>query len=325
MLDLGSGGGIDVLLSARRVGPTGFAYGLDVTVEMLELARRNAAEAGATNVEFLHGSIEQIPLDDASVDVVISNCVIVLSADKDATFPEIARVLKPGGRIGISDIVRASPDDGTPTSVSCGAGALTPAAYEDALRHAGLGQVDVGLTDAIGAGLSNAIIRAAKPTVAIRPMRDEDWPAVRDIYEAGIATGNATFETLAPSWERWDAGHLPGHRLVATTDDDIVVGWAALSPVSDRCVYAGVAEDSVYIHPDHRGRGVGVDLLDALVSGAERDGFWTIQTGIFPENTASITAHERAGFRIVGRRERIGQLAGEWRDTLFLERRSLRF
>ena len=324
VLDLGSGGGIDVLLSARRVGPSGFAYGLDATIEMIELARRNAAEAGATNVEFLHGTIEQIPLEDASVDVVISNCVIVLSGDKDATFTEIARVLRPGGRVGISDIVRAGADDGTPTSVSCGAGAMTPAAYEDALRRAGLGHVEVTLSDAIGAGLSNAIVRAAKPVVSIRQMRDEDWPAVRDIYEAGIATGHATFETEAPSWERWNASHLPDHRLVATVDEDVVVGWAALSPVSDRCVYAGVAENSVYIHPDHRGRGVGVDLLDALVSGAERAGYWTIQTGIFPENTASIATHERVGFRVVGRRERIGQLAGVWRDTLFLERRSTR-
>jgi L-amino acid N-acyltransferase YncA len=323
VLDLGSGGGIDVLLSARRVGPSGFVYGLDATVEMLELARRNAADAGVTNVEFLHGTIEQIPLDDGSVDAVISNCVIVLSGDKDATFAEIGRVLGPGGRVGISDIVRAGPDDGTPTPVSCGAGAITPDVYEDALRAAGLGHVTITLTDPIGAGLSNAIIRASKPTVTVRPMREEDWPAVRDIYEAGIATGNATFETAAPTWERWDAGHLADHRLVAT-DGTTVVGWAALSPVSDRCVYAGVAENGVYIHPDHRGRGVGADLLDALVAGAERDGYWTIQTGIFPENTASIALHERVGFRIVGRRERIGQVDGVWRDTFLLERRSTR-
>ena len=324
VLDLGSGGGIDVLLSARRVGPTGFAYGLDATVEMLELARRNAAEAGATNVEFLHGSIEQIPLDDASVDVVISNCVIVLSGDKDATFAEIARVLRPGGRVGISDIVRAGPDDGTPTSVSCGAGAITPAAYEDALRHAGLGQVDVALTDAIGAGLSNAIIRATKPTVAIRPMRDDDWPAVRDIYEAGIATGNATFETAAPTWERWDAGHLPDHRLVAhrrRRRGRLGRAQPGLGPLRVR---RRRREQRVRPPRPPRSRHRHRPPRRARIGSAERAGYWTIQTGIFPENTASIATHERVGFRIVGRRERIGQLDGEWRDTLFLERRSTR-
>jgi phosphinothricin acetyltransferase len=184
--------------------------------------------------------------------------------------------------------------------------------------------VTIELTDAIGAGLSNAIIRAHRPSVGIRPMTAEDWPVVRDIYAAGIATGNATFETAPPGWEHWDDTHLEDHRLVATDEDGTVIGWAALSQVSDRCVYAGVAENSLYIHPDHRGRGVGTSLLDALVSGAERAGYWTIQTGIFPENTASIATHERCGYRIVGRRERIGQLHGTWRDTLFLERRSTR-
>jgi L-amino acid N-acyltransferase YncA/predicted O-methyltransferase YrrM len=323
VLDLGSGGGIDVLLSARRVGPTGFAYGLDATPDMLQLARRNALEAGATNVEFLHGTIEAIPLDDASVDVVISNCVIVLSGDKDATFAEIARVLRSGGRVGISDIVRAHPDDGTPTGVSCADQAITVDNYEDALRRVGLGRVTVELTDPIGAGLSNAIIRARKPTVGIRPMSTNDWPQVTDIYAAGIATGNATFQTSPPSREEWDAGHLADHRLVAT-HDDTVVGWAALSAVSDRCVYAGVAESSLYIHPEHRGQGIGTMLLDQLVTEAERAGIWTIQTGIFPENSTSIAAHEAVGFRILGRRERIGQLNGVWRDTLFLERRSSR-
>jgi phosphinothricin acetyltransferase len=152
-------------------------------------------------------------------------------------------------------------------------------------------------------------------------MTATDWPAVRAIYEAGIATRNATFETASPTWEHWDTSHLEDHRFVAIAGD-AVVGWAALSPVSDRCVYAGVAENSVYVHPDHHGCGVGRALLEALIASAERAGIWTIQTGIFPENTASVSLHERCGFRVVGRRERIGQLDGIWRDTLLLERRS---
>ena len=158
----------------------------------------------------------------------------------------------------------------------------------------------------------------------IDPLGPGDWPAVRAIYEAGIATGDATFETTVPDWPAWDAAHLAGHRLVAR-DGGRVVGWVALAPVSDRCAYAGVAEDSIYVAADARGRGVGRALLAAVVASAERGGIWTIQTGIFPENTASVAAHERVGFRVVGRRERIGQLAGVWRDTLFLERRSTRF
>ncbi len=153
-------------------------------------------------------------------------------------------------------------------------------------------------------------------------MQPADWPAVSAIYEAGIATGNATFETAAPTWERWDAGHLADHRLVAVADDGTVAGWAALSPVSDRCAYAGVAENSVYVHPGHRGAGVGRALLSALVAAADGAGLWTVQTGIFPENEASVALHQRCGFRIVGRRERIGRLNGQWRDVLFLERRS---
>jgi phosphinothricin acetyltransferase len=153
-------------------------------------------------------------------------------------------------------------------------------------------------------------------------MTEQDWPSVRTIYEAGIATGNATFETSAPSYAAWDASHLAEHRIVAVDMNEVVTGWAALSPVSDRCVYAGVAENSVYVHADHRGRGIGQILLAALIDRAEQAGIWTVQTGIFPENKASIALHERCGFRIVGRRERIGQLHGQWRDTLFLERRS---
>jgi phosphinothricin acetyltransferase len=155
----------------------------------------------------------------------------------------------------------------------------------------------------------------------VRGLRPADWPAVRAVYEAGIATGNATFETAAPSWEDWGAAHLGAHRLVAT-DAGRVLGWAALAPVSDRCAYVGVAEDSVYVAPDAQGRGVGRRLLEALVSGAEQAGVWTVQTGIFPENQGSVRLHQACGFRVVGVRERLGRLHGRWRDVLLLERRS---
>lgn len=148
-----------------------------------------------------------------------------------------------------------------------------------------------------------------------------DWPAVERIWTEGIATGNATFETETPSWDEFDAARLPEHRLVAE-DDGEVVGWAALSPVSRRPCYEGVVEHSVYVAESARGRGVGRALMDALLSSAERAGIWTIQTSVFPENAASLALHERVGFRVVGRRERIAKLDGAWRDTLFLERRS---
>jgi L-amino acid N-acyltransferase YncA len=159
--------------------------------------------------------------------------------------------------------------------------------------------------------------------VEIEPLRPDHWPAVRAIYQAGIATGNATFETAVPTWEAWDAAHLPDHRLVAR-DDGRVLAWAALAPVSDRCAYAGVAEGSIYVAPGAQGRGVGRQLLDALVASAERAGIWTVQTGIFPENRASVRLHQACGFRVVGVRERLGRLEGRWRDVLLLERRSPR-
>jgi L-amino acid N-acyltransferase YncA len=142
---------------------------------------------------------------------------------------------------------------------------------------------------------------------------------VRRIYAEGIATGDATFETAAPEWAAWDRGHLAGHRLVATLDGR-VVGWAALAPVSERCAYAGVAEASVYVAA--AGQGVGRALLERLVVGAEAAGIWTVQAGIFPENTASLALHRRCGFRTVGVRERLGRLGGRWRDVVLLERRS---
>jgi arsenite methyltransferase len=168
VLDLGSGGGIDVLLSAARVGPSGFAYGLDMTDEMLELARRNAAEAGATNVEFLHGHMEDIPLSDASVDVVISNCVINLSPDKPAVFAEMHRVLRPGGRIGISDVVTEDhlTDDERRergSYVGCIAGALPVSEYTDGLQAAGFVEVSIRFTNEVGDGVHSAIVKATKP------------------------------------------------------------------------------------------------------------------------------------------------------------------
>lgn len=153
-------------------------------------------------------------------------------------------------------------------------------------------------------------------------MTKADWPAVRRIYEEGIATGNATFQTTVPSWESWDTAHLRTCRLVARGDDCAVIGWAALAPVSSRAVYAGVCEVSVYVAPAWHGRGVGRRLLEALVDASENDGRWTLQAGIFPENVASVALHQRCGFRVVGRRERLGSMHGVWRDVLLLERRS---
>jgi SAM-dependent methyltransferase len=179
VLDLGSGGGIDVLLSAKRVGQSGFAFGLDMTDEMLELARRNAAEAGATNVEFRKGRMEAIPLEEGSVDVVISNCVINLSTDKAAVLAEIARVLRPGGRMGVSDVVaedRLSPGERAERGsfVGCIAGALSFGEYRAGLEAAGLVDISVTATHAVGDGLHSAIIRATKPagwtTASVRPV-----------------------------------------------------------------------------------------------------------------------------------------------------------
>jgi phosphinothricin acetyltransferase len=155
----------------------------------------------------------------------------------------------------------------------------------------------------------------------IRRMSRDDWPAVEAIYAAGIATGDATFDTAPPSWEEFDRDRMRDHRLVAVEDGD-VVGWAAFSPTSTRECYAGVVEHSVYVAESARGRGIGRALMEALVAEADAAGFWTIQTSIFPENAASVALHERLGFRLVGRRERIGQLGGVWRDTVLLERRS---
>jgi len=155
----------------------------------------------------------------------------------------------------------------------------------------------------------------------IEAMAPQDWDAVRAIYLEGISTGNATFEKSAPGWQAWDAGHLKSCRLVARLNSEIL-GWAGLSPVSGRCVYSGVAEVSVYVAERARGRKIGSRLLDALVTASEREGVWTLQAGIFPENLPSIESHKRNGFRIVGTREKLGNMDGRWRDVILMERRS---
>jgi L-amino acid N-acyltransferase YncA len=162
---------------------------------------------------------------------------------------------------------------------------------------------------------------ARADNLVVGQMTPQDWDAVRAIYIEGIVTGNATFEKSAPEWEKWDAGHLKSCRFVARLGSE-VLGWAALSPVSGRCVYAGVAEVSVYVAERARGRKIGWSLLDALVTASEREGIWTLQAGIFPENVASTALHQRAGFRIVGTREKLGCMDGRWRDVVLMDRRS---
>ncbi len=162
--------------------------------------------------------------------------------------------------------------------------------------------------------------------IEVRVMTEADWPTVAAIYKEGIETGHATFETSVPTWERWDEAHVDSCRIVAELDDRLV-GWAALSVVSDRCVYGGVGEVSVYVGSIGRGKGVGTLLLSALIDASEKAGFWSLQAGMFPENSGSIALHGKCGFQQVGRRERIGKMdigpmTGEWRDVLLLERRS---
>jgi L-amino acid N-acyltransferase YncA len=165
------------------------------------------------------------------------------------------------------------------------------------------------------------MLLSAPPSAYLRPLTEDDWAAVADIYWDGMRDGLATFETEVPSWEAWDAAHLSEHRFVAERDGR-VVGWIALAPVSARECYAGVAEVSAYVAADARGEGVGAELLAAVVESSERDGIWTLETGVFPENDVSLRLLRRFGFRAVGMRERIGRLHGVWRDVVLLERRS---
>ena len=157
--------------------------------------------------------------------------------------------------------------------------------------------------------------------IEIGDFTERDWHSVQSIYQQGMDTKNATFEEKAPEWNEWNAVHKQNCRLVAKSDHT-VIGWAALSPVSSRSVYAGVAEISIYIRTDNQGRGVGKKLLSAIVKASEDKGYWTLQARIFPENIASIEIHNKCGFRILGRHEKMGRLDGHWRDVVLLERRS---
>ncbi|MCS4436176.1 GNAT family N-acetyltransferase [Aquiflexum gelatinilyticum] len=158
---------------------------------------------------------------------------------------------------------------------------------------------------------------------SIEPMNPSHWEDVSTIYAEGIQTGNATFQLVIPTWQEWDKDHLKKCRLVCLFEGK-VIGWAALTPVSGRCVYAGVAEVSVYVAERFRGKKIGFQLLEQLIKESEDENFWTLQSGIFPENSGSIKIHEKLGFRIVGFREKIRKMNGKWRDTLLLERRSKR-
>ncbi len=172
--------------------------------------------------------------------------------------------------------------------------------------------------------MSNEVLSVpARRVIRVADLLPEHAAQVLEIYQLGIDEGQATFETAAPAWEKFDAAKLPDHRFVALDAGGQVLGWVAATSVSDRCAYAGVVEHSVYVHPQARERGVGMALLTALIASTEAAGIWTIQSGIFPENTASLALHARAGFRVIGTRERIGRHHGAWRDVVLIERRSL--
>jgi len=245
---------------------------------------------------------------------------------------EAFRVLRPGGRLGVSDVI-ASGDAGqdqraaAEQAAGCTSGTVTADQYRDQLLAAGFTQVAITPTTDAGGGLFSAIVQATRPAappgVLIRPMRAIDAEEVLAVYQAGLDTGQASFETTAPAWETFDAAKLPLHRHVAAdAGTGQVLGWVAASAVSSRCVYAGVVEHSVYVDPARKRSGIGAALLDALIGSTEAAGVWTIQTGVFPENAASLRLHERAGFRVVGTRERVGCQHGRWRDTVLIERRS---
>jgi L-amino acid N-acyltransferase YncA/ubiquinone/menaquinone biosynthesis C-methylase UbiE len=328
VLDLGSGAGADVLISARRVGDTGRAIGLDMTDEMLDLARANAAAAGVGNVEFVKGYIEDIPLADNSVDVVISNCVINLAGDKRKALAEAARVLRPGGRFAISDVI-ADPDMDAATRADmaaytgCIAGALTEAEFRSALDAAGLTDVEIRHTHRVHEHAGSAIVRARKPranATRFRLAAEGDLPAVVEAYNAGIEERLATFETEPRTVADLAAWMTDGQPFVVAERDGRVIGFARAGAYSDRCVYTGVGEHAVYVARDARGQGLGRQLLEQLVAECERRDFYKLTSRVFSDNPASLAAHRAAGFEEVGVQRRHGKLDGVWKDCVLVER-----
>jgi L-amino acid N-acyltransferase YncA len=258
--------------------------------------------------------------------------VVNLSGDKPRVLAEAFRVLRPGGRLGISDVIADGDADPVQRAAAeqrtgCAAGTVTASEYRGQLLAAGFIQTVITPVADAGGGLWSAVVQAVRPAapggVLIRPMQAADAGQVLAIYQAGLDTGEASFETTAPAWGAFDGGKLRLHRYVAAdARSELVLGWVAVSAVSSRRVYAGVVEHSVYVDPACHGRGVGAALLGALIGSAEAAGIWTLQSGVFAENTASVRLHERAGFRVVGTRERLARHHGRWRDVLLVERRS---
>jgi phosphinothricin acetyltransferase len=199
----------------------------------------------------------------------------------------------------------------TPGGLAAAAADIAPASQPGTAQP---GSIQAGSVQSAPAGEARQFL--------IRPMQPADAPRVLAIYQAGLDSGQASFETSAPTWERFDAARLPAHRHVAVSADGQVLGWVAVSPVSGRCVYAGVVEHSVYVDPAARGRGIAAALLQTLIASTEAAGIWTIQSGIFPENAASLRVHAQAGFRVVGTRQGVGRHHGRWRDVILMERRS---
>jgi phosphinothricin acetyltransferase len=316
----------------KRACPEATVVGLDGDPEILTMARAKATAAGV-DIELHHGMAFAPPFAPASFDRIVSSLVFhhLGTDDKRRTLVKARELLRPGGELHIADwgqpqnvlmrvaFLGVQLVDGFTTTSDSVHGRLI--SFMRAAGFTAVAETHREMTIFGTLSLYRAVAGAGAVPYCIGPMQERDWEHVRAIYIEGIATGEATFETDAPSWERWNATHLAAGRLVARCGDALL-GWVALIPVSERCVYAGVAEVSVYVASRHRGHGVGGALLQALITASEQHGIWTLQAGIFPENQASVALVKKVGFREIGRRERLGKLHGTWRDVLLFERRS---